>query len=69
MEDLAFSFEEDRHIYRNAAGIERPSVTGSLTAQGIFNFSMVVAPRTGAWIETSTTPGWQTTRSHISRRG
>jgi len=43
MEDLAFSFEEDRHIYRNAAGIERPSVTGSLTAQGIFNFSMVPA--------------------------
>lgn len=41
MEDLEFSYEDASHTYRNSAGIERPSVTGSLMAQGIFDFSMV----------------------------
>jgi len=39
--ELDFSFEEDGHIYRNRDGIVRPSVTQSLKAQGIFDFSMV----------------------------
>jgi hypothetical protein len=41
MADLAFTFEQDRHLYRNAAGLVRPGVTSSLTAQGVFDFSMV----------------------------
>lgn len=39
--NLEFSFEEDRHVYRNRRGIVRPSVTESLKAQGIFNFDRV----------------------------
>jgi hypothetical protein len=39
--DMEFSYEEDRHLYRNRHGIVRPSVTESLKAQGIFDFSRV----------------------------
>lgn len=41
IEPLEFSYEHDRHLYRNSRGIIRPSVTQSLKAQGIFNFDHV----------------------------
>ncbi len=36
-----FSFEADGHIYRNAEGIVRPSVTQCLSLGGVFDYSMV----------------------------
>jgi hypothetical protein len=42
--DLAldsFSFDYDTHIYRNAAGIVRPSATQALHAVGLYDFSRV----------------------------
>ena len=39
--DLDFSFEQDTHQYRTAAGIVRPSVTESLRMGGVFDYSFV----------------------------
>jgi hypothetical protein len=36
-----FSFDWDSHVYRNAAGIVRPSVTQCMHAAGLYDFSRV----------------------------
>lgn len=37
----AFSFDADEHIYRNALGFVRPSVTECMHAAGLYDFSRV----------------------------
>jgi hypothetical protein len=37
----AFSYDADEHLYRNAAGIIRPSVTQCMHAAGLYDFSRV----------------------------
>lgn len=37
----AFSFDFDTHVYRNAAGMRRPSVTDCLHSSGLYDFSRV----------------------------
>ena len=41
MEDDTFSFDEDLHQYRNAAGLIRPSVTEVLKHGGLFDYSRI----------------------------
>lgn len=41
MNEDDFTFEEDRHKYFDGAGLERPSVTGTLKTCEIFDYSMV----------------------------
>jgi hypothetical protein len=39
----AFSYDADEHVYRNAAGTIRPSVTQCMHAAGLYDFSRVSA--------------------------
>lgn len=39
--DDQFSYDDDTHTYRNASGLVRPSVTETLKAGGVFDYSRV----------------------------
>jgi hypothetical protein len=37
----SFSYDDDLHVYRNAEGLTRPSVTQTLKAGGLFNYDRI----------------------------